>query len=232
MKANFKITVLCFLFFLMNSVEGYAQTLGFNYQAIVKPQTNETIDFYGETIELNFLVSSELSVRFSIIRNGESMYTEEHDTQTNQYGEINLNIGSGQVSSGTFSEIPWDGNPMQLSVEIDFLDGEGFQYSNTQELLYLPHPTNPVDSSFISALSDTISAQASIVASNTNNIAANTNDVAELTATAQAINSNIAANTNAIQVLASAGVEGPQGVQGIQGEPGPAGADGAQGIQG
>ena len=129
MKNNIRITLLGFLLCLLSPMATYAQTLGFNYQAIIKSQNTESFDFYGETIELNFVSSSDIAMRFSIIRNGETVYKEVHQTQTNEYGEVNLNIGSGETELGTFADIPWDGTPMQLSVEIDYLDGLDFQFA-------------------------------------------------------------------------------------------------------
>ena len=94
---TYRISVLLTLFFLLTSVDALAQTLGFNYQAIVKSDQTQTIEVYGETIEVKVLSSSDVSMRFTIIDASGTVdtleYQEVHDTRTNSLGEINLTIG-------------------------------------------------------------------------------------------------------------------------------------------
>ncbi len=102
-----------------------SQTMGFRYQAMVlQPQFS---DAPGEEFLLSQWELTQISLRFSIINSlGLDEYVEEHHTTTNTYGEVNLIIGQGQVISGNFSEILWEGGFKQLKVEIDYQQGEVF----------------------------------------------------------------------------------------------------------
>ena len=46
------------------------------------------------------------------------LYTETHTKTTNSKGLVNLNIGQGVPSSGSFSGINWALNPKFIKVEI------------------------------------------------------------------------------------------------------------------
>ena len=158
MKNTYRISALLSLFFLLTSVDGFAQTLGFNYQAIVKSDQTQTIEVYGETIEVKVLASSDVSMRFTIIDASGTVdtleYQEVHDTRTNSLGEINLTIGSGTATIGDFTDIEWDGKKKVMEVEVDYTaTRNNFHFSNRQDLLYLPHPSNiPI----FSGINDTI----------------------------------------------------------------------------
>ena len=159
MKIIHKKTMLMWVLSLCSISGAFAQTLGFNYQAIIKADPSNSFEFYGETVSLNFLASSDVALRFTIVNAlGQSDYIEEHYTSTNALGEVNLTVGSGRASQGTFQAIVWDGTQKQLSVEIDYTaTGSAYQFSNTQDLLYLPHPINTSSSTFIADLRDSIS---------------------------------------------------------------------------
>ena len=139
MKNMWKICLGILLIITFQEVR--SQTIGFRYQAMVlQPQLS---DAPGEEFLLSQWELTQISLRFSIINSlGFEEYVEEHHTTTNTYGEVNLIIGQGQVISGNFSEILWEGGFKELKVEIDYQKGEGFQFSNKRALYYLSHPMN------------------------------------------------------------------------------------------
>jgi len=149
--------IIGLILYLFCSIAVFAQTPGISYQAVISDPWVYQVP--GKDIIINHLASTEIGMRFSIIdAGGTTEYMEVHTTQTNEFGEVNLIIGSGEVSSGNFSDILWDGNSKQLYVEIDYKRGLGYQHSNTQDLLYMPHPLNGSDGLAITSNTEMINA--------------------------------------------------------------------------
>ncbi len=67
MKNTDKKIMFLLMLFLFGTLGAIAQTLGFNYQAIIKADSSNSFEFYGETVTLNFLASSDVALRFSIL---------------------------------------------------------------------------------------------------------------------------------------------------------------------
>ncbi|MDG1849087.1 MAG: hypothetical protein P8I82_01150, partial [Flavobacteriales bacterium] len=123
---------------------GIAQTSGIIYQATIL-QAQE-VHMPGDDLKFNRLISRETALRFSIIdASGDVTFIEEHQTKTNAFGEVKLVVGSGVQTLGEFRRIEWDGSAKQLKVEIDYGNGAGYEYSNTQNIYYLPHPLSRID---------------------------------------------------------------------------------------
>ncbi len=81
----------------------------FFYQAVARE---------GDTGEL--LSSQSVLISFSIHKgsaSGPIIFEEDHNTLTNEFGLINLNLGS--VNAGDFNNIDWDEGPYFLEVEIN-----------------------------------------------------------------------------------------------------------------
>lgn len=141
---NFTRNHCLLIAFFCVPLSSFAQTLGVNYQAIIKAPKELVIP--GENAYLPYLVSSDINIKFFILDEVDApIYIEEHKTQTNDYGEVNLIIGKGVSLKSDFSQINWDGNLKKLKVEIDYLQGSGYEFDNLQDLLYLPHPLNASD---------------------------------------------------------------------------------------
>jgi len=100
----------------------------FNYQAVVKDNSGELL--------LNTLVSIRISV-IDQSSSGTLIYQEVHSTTTNDYGLINLKIGSQSPITGVFSDIEWNSGPKFMKVEID--DGDGYDNMGTLQLLSVPY---------------------------------------------------------------------------------------------
>jgi hypothetical protein len=93
---------------LLFSFSAYAQAPeGFNYSAIVRDKTGDP------------LTNQSVSFRFSIIRGnvaGTVVYSETHNTTTNQMGQVSLIIGNGSMLSGVFAIYP--GVLMHISLRL------------------------------------------------------------------------------------------------------------------
>jgi hypothetical protein len=124
-----KITSLALIFLSLLTFKTAAQTVpqGINYQAIAR---NSSGSVY---------VNSNMEVRISILSgsgSGPVVYSETHQTTTNQFGLFNLKIGAGQSISGSFPDIQW--NQANQWIKIDVNPGSGFETVGTSELLSVP----------------------------------------------------------------------------------------------
>ncbi|QQS30941.1 MAG: tail fiber domain-containing protein [Sphingobacteriales bacterium] len=118
--------------FIAVSFQIFAQVpQGINYQAIVRNEAGQVIT--------NQNVSFRLSVRQNEV-SGTIQYQEEHNTTTNAHGLINLQIGNGNVLSGTFNDITWaDGLPKYLQIELDPNGGTNYINMGVQQLTSVPY---------------------------------------------------------------------------------------------
>ncbi|MEO0469868.1 MAG: tail fiber domain-containing protein [Bacteroidota bacterium] len=123
MKKTFNLLIL-----FLNTGILFAQVpQGVNYQAVARDgnalMTNQNID-----------------VRFAIRENsisGPLIFEETHSTQTNQYGLFALVLGQGNVSTGDFSMIEWNGTDHFLEVFID--TGNGFTSMGANRFESVPY---------------------------------------------------------------------------------------------
>ena len=134
MKNSYKI--LGVLLLLLPHSMLFAQTMGFNYQAIISMPNQ--IDVPGTNI--SYLSAKDIALRFTISNSiGAVEYQEEHSVTTSEYGEVNVIIGLLDPTS--FATIEWDGTLKNLDVYIAYPDDlSSFTHSNTSKLLYTPHP--------------------------------------------------------------------------------------------
>ena len=62
-------------------------------------------------VNYEVLSNLEVSLKLSIIEespNGNYVYQEIHNVITSQIGLVNLNVGEGNILSGTFESIDWE----------------------------------------------------------------------------------------------------------------------------
>lgn len=134
-KISFKVISL--LLFMLINCSLLAQTDGISYQAVIIDPNAKEIP--GVDVEGNILPNTTIAIRFSIMDATDSEeFSEVQITETDQYGMINLIIGS--VNHEDFTRISWDGTPKSLRVEIDF-GGAGVEFTdlNSQELTFAPY---------------------------------------------------------------------------------------------
>ena len=121
---------LLVILFLSLSICGFAQVQNaFKYQAVAR-------DAAGDLI-----VNLPVAFQISILQGGPAgtiVYTETHDTTTNVYGLVNLEIGNGIVVTGDFNTIDWSLGGYFLQIEMDETGGTDFQLMGTSQLLSVP----------------------------------------------------------------------------------------------
>jgi len=122
-------------------VNAQAPPQGINYQAVALDEKGKEI--VGRDIKGAIIPDKDISVRFSILdATFESLYIEEHNTNTDQYGMFNLVIGEGETSGGTiaeFAKINWSNGKHFLRVEIDIKGGKNYVLMGQQQLLSVPY---------------------------------------------------------------------------------------------
>ncbi|MEI6766653.1 MAG: hypothetical protein WCM76_13550 [Bacteroidota bacterium] len=194
--------VVFYIFAICLALESFAQApQAFNYQAVARN---------GNGIVLS---NHSISLRISIIRdsvNGTNIYSEIHNTSTNQFGLFNLNIGKGSSLSGYFNQINWANASHFLKVEMDTNGSANYLNIGTTQLLSVPYA---------------LYAESSGTGGPTGPTGLQGND-------------GIQGPTGPTGLQGNDGIQGPtgptglQGNDGIQGPTGPTGLQGNDGIQG
>ncbi len=125
-----KTNLLLFAFGLL-SVFSFAQPpQAFNYQVVVRDNSGE------------ILQNQEVGIRISIRTSssgGAVVYQETFIATTNQFGLINLEIGTGTPTSWPFESINWAYYPKFIETEIDPEGGTNYVSMGTSELLSVPY---------------------------------------------------------------------------------------------
>lgn len=102
---------LWFMVFLLPAVlDLSAQPRAFKYQAVIRDDSG------------NVLANRNVSIRISIISGspgGTVEYSENHFTESNRFGLVNLEIGRGTAVLGDFNDIDWGSSDQYLSVAVD-----------------------------------------------------------------------------------------------------------------
>src|SRR6056297_3599341 len=130
-KIKYKIMkrhLIFLLLFCIGAFELLAQPTTFNYQAVVR-------DING-----NLITDQQILLRLSIIDTDETIYyEEEHQTSTNEFGQIELEVGDGTLISGDFESIPWESAQLLLNVDMSMDEGNTFTNLGQSPLLGVPY---------------------------------------------------------------------------------------------
>ena len=113
MKSMLKkmVAVFCLLVAMVATTE--AQN-SFAYQAVIRNAKGELV------------INKEVSMRFSLLFNEKVVYSETHKTKTNQYGNVQVSVGTGTVVSGSFAAVPWNSMNVWMRIEVDPNGGENY----------------------------------------------------------------------------------------------------------
>ncbi|MFH2144206.1 MAG: hypothetical protein ABIJ97_17395 [Bacteroidota bacterium] len=100
-----------------------------NYQAVVR-------DGAGVVIP-NQLVSFRISIQQST--SFTDVYVETQQETTNDFGLVNLQIGTGTVVSGVFADIDWASDLTFIQIELDETGGTNYQMMGLSQMLTVPY---------------------------------------------------------------------------------------------
>jgi hypothetical protein len=107
----------------------YAQApQGFNYQATVRNSSGALIVNQNVNFKFNVMLNSATSL---------PIFSETHLAPTDDLGQVNLAIGQGTATTGTFSTINWGTGNYYLGIELN--TGAGYIAMGTTQLLSVPY---------------------------------------------------------------------------------------------
>jgi uncharacterized protein (TIGR02145 family) len=103
-----------------------------SYQAVIRNSSDELV------------VNHAVGVRISILQGGPSgaaVYQElfNPNPQTNSFGLVSVEVGTGVPISGTFSGINWESGTYFIKVETDPTGGTDYSISGISQLLSVPY---------------------------------------------------------------------------------------------
>lgn len=122
------------LILLLVSYVGFSQK-GLSYQAVILDPAK--IEIPGQDISSQPLVNGDVWLKFSIFNGSTLQFEEVHKTKTDNYGLVNLLIGS--VSSTSFNSLVWDSSQKSLQVFVSFNQGASYTKISDQKLNYNPY---------------------------------------------------------------------------------------------
>jgi len=114
-----------------------------NYQGVARMGTGLVIADQGIGLRLSILSGSP---------SGSAVYVETHATTTNAFGLFNVQVGNGNVGSGSMAAIDWSTDTYYLKVELDDEGGSNYALMGTQQLVSVPYALHAKNSSSTQAL--------------------------------------------------------------------------------
>ena len=84
------------------------------------------------------VVNKSVGVRLSILKTsstGTAVYVETHTKTSNVNGLVTLEVGTGTVTTGTFSTIDWSQGPYFLKTEMDVNGGTSYSVAGVTEFV-------------------------------------------------------------------------------------------------
>ncbi len=119
-----------FLFSILIGLTSFTQIPHvFKYQAVIR-------DANGDILT-NQLVSFEISILKSDVT-GSIVYAETHTSETNKFGLVTLEIGSGKTSND-FTAIDWGSDIYFIKIAVDPTGGTSYEHMGTTQLLSVPY---------------------------------------------------------------------------------------------
>jgi hypothetical protein len=119
--------ILCIVIASLTQLQAQAPQ-GFNYQATVRNSSGDLI------------VNTNVYFKFNVIQGSQTavpIFTETHYVPTDDLGQVNLVIGQGTATEGTFSELDWSLGSYYLGIELN--TGSGYVAMGTTQLLSVPY---------------------------------------------------------------------------------------------
>ena len=101
---------------------------GFNYQATVRNSSGALIINQNVNFKFNIMLNTSTSV---------PIFSETHYVPTDDLGQVNLTVGEGTATTGTFASINWGNGNYFLGIELN--TGTGYVAMGTTQLLSVPY---------------------------------------------------------------------------------------------
>lgn len=106
----------------------FSQVQPFKYQSVIRDSDG------------NILANKNVGLRISILQGAAQtmVYREEFNKSSDEYGILELSIGTGTVLNGNFLTIDWSATNNQLKIEIDMNGGTTYSLLGNTPILAAP----------------------------------------------------------------------------------------------
>lgn len=122
--------VLFFVLLILATITFAQAPQAFNYQAVVRDAGGNLLENQAVVIKISLMQGSAT---------GQEVYAETHATTTNQFGQVDLKIGTGTVLTGQFDTIPWNTGNYYSKLAVDITGGTNYQVMGTTQMLSVPY---------------------------------------------------------------------------------------------
>ena len=190
---------------------------GFNYQAVARNTTGIAIT--------NQNIGLEISLRQGSAT-GTIVYTETFNTTSNNIGLINVVVGTGTVTAGTFNTINWASGVYFIETSMDVTGGTSYALMGTQQLMSVPYALYALSSG------GTVGATGATGNNGTNGVDGATGATGTAGTNGNNGTNGIDGATGATGTAGTNGNNGTNGIDGATGATGTAGTNGNNGTNG
>ncbi len=111
---------------------------GFNYQAVVRDDSGQAISHQDVGIKISILQGGP---------EGVAVYEETFNAETNEFGLVNLAIGTGEIITGDFSQINWENMSYFVEVAMDAQGGSDYLSMGVSQLMSVPYALHSLSAS-------------------------------------------------------------------------------------
>ena len=136
-----------------------------SYQAIIRSKANALV--INSNISLKVIVHQGSTT-------GTKVYEETHLVLTNNNGLVSLEIGTGQIVTGSFGSIAWDKGPYFIETQVDAAGGTNYNIIGVTQLLSVPYALHAKTAERIVGTNGANPYKAAIIPFSSSRIAANT----------------------------------------------------------
>jgi uncharacterized protein (TIGR02145 family) len=123
-----QLRLLCLVLIPMHLFSQAPQKM--SYQAVIRNASNTLV------------INQSIGMRISILQgsvSGTPVYVENHSASTNVNGLVSIEIGGGNVVTGSFAAINWANGPYFIKTETDPSGGVNYTIIGTSQLLSVPY---------------------------------------------------------------------------------------------
>ena len=131
MKVKFNYILLIFLVFFSKNLLAQAPRK-FDYQTILTNNKGQNLANQTTNAKITILQFDSIS------KKREEIYSENHVKETNKFGLLKLEIGTGEVVKGNFNYIDWLKDTCFIKTEIDISGNGVYAFNSTKELICSP----------------------------------------------------------------------------------------------
>ena len=103
-----------------------------SYQAIIRDAESHLVVNRNIGIQISILQGDDIATATAV-------YIETHTVSTNQNGLVTLEIGTGSIITGLFSDIDWSVGQYFIKTETDINGGNEYSITGTSQLLSVPY---------------------------------------------------------------------------------------------